>query len=191
MSMPDRRPHSFEHFTSTVLGSNGPLILPLRLRHRVFSYNPKTHIQSRPISHLAIKPISTLPTDTHTGFTKQISFYRLIVRYISAYRFHLLITFFLPSQTAAARKHQTTGFSGLSCFFVIMSMYALLSLAGPGLETMYVGVGVGGWDWDWERGEKPNVLCTICLFSSGIGLKEAVSAMGWERGGRGWGRGNG
>lgn len=30
------------------------------------------------------------------------------------------------------------------------------------------------WDWAWEGKGKPNVLCTMCLFSSGIGLKEAL-----------------
>lgn len=40
------------------------------------------------------------------------------------------------------------------------------------------------WDRGWEREEKPNVLCTMCLFSSGIGLKEAVSPRdGRRRGG--------
>lgn len=58
-----------------------------------------------------------------------------------------------------------------------MPVYALLSLAGPGQETMYVGVGIGI-GIGKGREEKPNVLCTMCLFSSGIGLKEAVSP--WE-----------
>jgi hypothetical protein len=63
-----------------------------------------------------------------------------------------------------------------------------LSLAGPGQETMYcwsgIGITVGIRS---GRDGKPNVLCTMCLFSSGIGLKEAVSPWNERRGDQGKG----
>lgn len=69
-----------------------------------------------------------LPTDTHTGFTKQF-LYRLTVRYISAYRFHLLLQF-LTITRSGSQNNQITGF-WTTCFFAIMSLYALLKSSGP------------------------------------------------------------
>lgn len=153
-------------------------MLPLRLRHRVSNF--QNHIQSRPSPSRDQTDIN-LPTDTHTGFTKQF-LYRPTVRYISAYRFHLLLPFL--TMTTAAARHQPLDSGLLASLLSCQRMLSLVWQAlgrKPCMLEWGLGLGLG-------REEKPNVLCTMCLFSSGIGLKEAVSPWEGRRGCQGGNR---
>jgi hypothetical protein len=147
-----------------------------------FLTHPTPHPESSDL-HLAIKLISTCrPTPIRAS--PRNFFYRLTVRYISAYRFHLLLHISYHHNSSGSQNIKSLD-SGLLASLLSCHCMLSLSLAGPGQETMYcwnrIGIGIR-----LGRYGNPDVLCTLCLFSSGIGLKEAaVSPWNERRGNQG------